>query len=227
MYFVYLISNKVNEKLYVGVSKHKGGPDDRFKQHMRALQRGSHHSKEMQEDFNKNMVTSDFFIKYLYCTSNKQRAFDMEQFYIRLHNSKETGYNNNDGGSSNKGYKQSDYAKEVASKIHSKMTGELNPFYGKHHKQETKDLLRKKNAGLNKGIKRSEKTKRKMSLNNGRRKAVSYYGTIYHSLSEVEREIGISRKLVSEYANDPSISDIFFLDNANWSDKCRTTSRKA
>ena len=49
MYYIYLLRNKVTNRVYVGRTKHK---ELRFRQHINALSGSRHPNELMQEDFN-------------------------------------------------------------------------------------------------------------------------------------------------------------------------------
>ena len=90
----------------------------------------------------------------------------MEQFYIALYNTNDPdkGYNLSIGGES---WNVSEHTRQKMSIAHSGKnngmygacrSGEKAPFYGKHHTQKSKQLLREANIGK----KHSEESKQKM-----------------------------------------------------------------
>lgn len=70
------------------------------------------------------------------------------------------GYNMTEGGDGSYGYKHTKESKLKMSKNHYNVTGENNPFYHKHHSEETKQRLRE----LNKGKTIPENVRRKMGM---------------------------------------------------------------
>jgi hypothetical protein len=72
--------------------------------------------------------------------------------------------------------------KEKLSKYASSRTGEKNPFFGKHHNEETKRKISEKNMGRK---------------NEAQSKKVLYDGIIYESAVECGRKLGISHVTIS------------------------------
>ena len=92
-------------------------------------------------------------------TNNELDMYEIE--LIKFYNSFEDGYNGTTGGNGSSGFKQTAYAKEVASRTHkgakrneqtkkniSKATsGENNPMFGKNHTLEARAKLRNLSLG--------------------------------------------------------------------------------
>ena len=57
------------------------------------------------------------------------------------------GYNMTEGGDGSYGYKHTKESKAKMSRNHYDVTGENNPFYHRHHSEETKQKLRELNVG--------------------------------------------------------------------------------
>ena len=97
------------------------------------------------------------------------------------------GYNQTAGGDGSLGYKHSDVAKKKMSQNHADVSGLNNPFFGKHHSEETCEQLRL----INKGKAISKESRKKISI------AMSgenhpLYGT--HCSEERKRKISESNK---------------------------------
>lgn len=137
---VYKITNKENGKFYIGSTCNY---KRRMHEHFGELKRNVHHSKELQQDF--NIFGSDsFYVEVLEeCENTRER----EQYYIDLLNPVDNGYN----------VSRSAYTNSVP---HPKY-GIENPFYGKHHSEETKEKLRK-NGEKRIGTKHKKETIEKM-----------------------------------------------------------------
>lgn len=85
--------------------------------------------------------------------------------------------------------------------------GEKNHFYGKHHSEETKRIINKRNKGniaWNLGKHHSEETKHKISkaisgINNGQSKKVICLTTneIFNCISEASKKYGVDRSNIT------------------------------
>lgn len=190
---------------YIGVTKQF---ELRKKQHIRALNGSYHHNAKLLQDFNENKLSLEFYI--LFETSDMDLAYEKEEYYVKKFNTKIEGYNLADGGKYNKAYKQSEYAKSVASKVHSKKVGELNSFYGKKHSEETKRKISDSKKGK-KGTPLSVQQREILYANNPRRMEVSCYGVIYDSFTKASESLGVDRKKISKMAYDKNNKDIFLV----------------
>lgn len=101
--------------------------------------------------------------------------------------------------------KTSDELSKIVSDLNKKRTGEKNPFYGKKHTKETKEILKEKNSGKNNywyGKKRPETAKKISKSLKGRQK------TKEHKRALAEAKIGKVYKQYSwkiKYNNDEFI----------------------
>ncbi|MFC7439557.1 GIY-YIG nuclease family protein [Laceyella putida] len=85
---IYAIRNKANRKVYVGQSIHI---QNRFKQHLAALEKGNHHSKKLQEDFDK-FGPEQFTLEILeICKRDELDQKEIE--WINKFDSLQNGYN--------------------------------------------------------------------------------------------------------------------------------------
>ena len=75
---IYLIVNKVNNKVYVGSSK---SSVHRKKKHIYYLRKGEHKNKHLQSSWNK-YGESKFIFSFLEEVSNKKERIKREQIYI-------------------------------------------------------------------------------------------------------------------------------------------------
>lgn len=94
-------------------------------------------------------------------------------------------------------------AREMKEKISlraSKKIGEKNPFFGKHHSEETKQKLAKANKGRK---------------NETQAKKVLYNGVIYESAADCGRKIGISNVTVSYRAKNNIYGFSYIGENDN------------
>lgn len=140
-YFVYKITNLINNKIYIGKANNI---KKRFNAHKTAARR------QDPNDFSKihramNKYGEDnFFIEELGEYSTETEALQAEINFIKNLNSQDdsVGYNITLGGEGASGFKHSDESKEKMSNSKKGLfLGEQNPFYGKNHSEETKKLL--------------------------------------------------------------------------------------
>lgn len=141
---IYRILNALNGRVYVGSSVNI---KNRLRRHLIDLEKGIHHSRFMQRDWNKNNTHFKFLT--IECV-NIENLISKEQFYLDLLKPK---YNSAPIAGSSLGIKRSPEFKRKQSIAHS---GEGNGMYGKHHSNEAK--LKQSSAHLgcipwNKGLK--------------------------------------------------------------------------
>lgn len=93
--YVYEIKNVVNNKRYIGATKNIRF---RFRQHKTSLNSGEHHSKTLQDDFNKYGL-ENFIFKVLAKVPEEDLDF-MEKYFIECFDvmNPKYGYNKNSGG---------------------------------------------------------------------------------------------------------------------------------
>lgn len=176
MYNIYCITNIINNKKYVGLTKYD--TERRWIEHLRTVKTRNkkypiHHAilKYGEENFK---------IELLESSAEKER----ESFWIEKLNSRKHGYNCTDGGDGTRGIifteetrnlisknvtklhkeqkvgmygkKHSESARKRISESHKKLnrSGEKNPRFGKKHTEESKIKMRKP---------KTEETKKKMS----------------------------------------------------------------
>lgn len=85
---IYKIQNKTNNKVYIGKSKNIM---QRWATHEQSLKNGSHHSLELQEDYNKSGFSNFDFSALELC--NKDQLNEKEKFYVDKYDSVKNGYN--------------------------------------------------------------------------------------------------------------------------------------
>ena len=136
---VYKIINKINKKFYVG-STSTIGFEKRWKKHILDLNKNIHHSFYLQKSWNKYGPDNFSFEIIEECISEK--CIIKEQYYLDF---LKPEYNICKMAGSTLGIKY---------KLKKIRKGEDNPFYGKHHTEKTKSILRKKcpNTGKENGM---------------------------------------------------------------------------
>lgn len=174
-YYVYLHLNKINNKRYYGITSEKT-PEIRWK-------KGYSHNKHFESAIQKYGWNN---FEHLIIASNltKQEAEDMEQELIAKYNTNNSqyGYNLTSGGGLGV-FRHSEESKKLMSE-HTK--GTLNPMYGKHHSEQTKQKISKalsNHPSISKKVLCIETNK------------------IYPSSREIERQLRIPHYSINQVCN--------------------------
>lgn len=139
MYKIYLITNKENKKQYVGITKFS--LEERFSQH---IKRGFLLTEAIQK-----YGEQKFFINLIEEVESSERAYELEQYYIKQYNTKvPNGYNLTDGGDGIFGWEVSEeYRQQCSERVKQLHKEKKVGMYGKKHSNET----RKKMSSVSKG----------------------------------------------------------------------------
>lgn len=210
MYEVYKISNRINNKVYIGITSI--GIKERWYAHVSCSRHSDQYHNQLYQDMN-TYGPENFFIEVLESNISYLDRDDKEKFYIAKFNSREpNGYNLTDGGFSNDGVlwaesrgakisrklknvpKSEEHRKKLSDSRKGRFTKSDNPFYGKHHSDETKRILGLANSkrcveALD--VKSLQPVKTFVNMNDGGRFVVSigkskaHYTTCASRISEV------------------------------------------
>nr|DAE59944.1 MAG TPA: intron associated endonuclease [Caudoviricetes sp.] len=173
-YIVYKHTNKINGKIYIGITSQK--PNKRW-QNGYGYKDNQHFFRAIQK-----YGWNNFEHEIIYKDLEEEIATNKEQELIKLYNSNNSnfGYNKDNGGKTNKlteesiekirqwhiGRKLSEETKRKISESHKGISsGENNPMYGKHHTKEAKQKM-SDFAKSRVGWKHTEKTKKKIGEGN-------------------------------------------------------------
>lgn len=154
---IYCIENKINQKKYIGQSIEIY---QRWKRHIRELNKGVHINKHLQDSWNK--YGSKNFSFYILEECTKSELNTLERFYIKNleSNNYKKGYNCNTGGGAGciiseetrrkigETSKGRIFSEEVKRKMSENRRGKDNGFYGKHHTEEAKEKMRKNHKDI-------------------------------------------------------------------------------
>lgn len=165
---IYQYINTFNNKCYIGQTSKS--LDERWKKHLKEAKRNSNCAfhcairKYGAEAFEHKILCEI----YRETTEQLKEVLDYyECYYIKYYDSYNHGYNMTTGGDGAMGFKASEETRQKQSKLRQ---GDLNPFYGKHHSDETKKIISEatklRYQGKNNpfyGKRHSEQTKQKMS----------------------------------------------------------------
>ena len=175
VYYVYLHLNKINGKRYYGITSEKT-PEDRWR-------KGYYHNRHLMgaleqygwDNFDHLIIASNL---------TKKEAEDLEVQLIAQYNSNnpQFGYNLTSGGGVGV-FRHSEKSKRLMSE-HTK--GILNPMYGKHHSEETRN-----------------KIVQKLQNHKGTSKRVLCIETnqVYPSSREIERQLNINHNCINAACN--------------------------
>lgn len=162
MYYIYCVTNKINGKTYIGQRKCPKGKTPESDCYMGSgLLLHKAFEKYGKEIFSKTIIA---------IAECKENINVLEKVFIALYRAGgKAEYNIADGGDGG----------NLGEEVNKKLRGENNPFYGKHHSEESKaknrekhlgkipsDLARKNMSKSQKGRKHSEETKKKISDSN-------------------------------------------------------------
>ena len=152
---IYKIENLINGKTYIGQSRNTR---QRIYTHRYELTNNKHKNEVLQRAWNKYGKENFKFEIIEECHIDDLNT--LERKWIVDYNSYKdnNGYNLDFGGNAHK--EMSQETRDKISLNHADINGENNPFYGKHHSDETKQKI----SDANKGRKMSEEVKQKNRL---------------------------------------------------------------
>ena len=131
-YKVYVHINKINNKRYYGITCQN------INERWRNGKGYKNHKNSKKDTYFYNAINKygwdNFTHEVLFDNLSKEEACLLEQCYIALYDTtnRNKGYNRTTGGES---FNHTDDTKKALSDLYK---GENNPFYGKHHTEETR-----------------------------------------------------------------------------------------
>lgn len=158
MYKIYLVTNLLNSKKYVGITKFS--IEERFLQHTK---RGF-----LLTEAIKKYGKQKFSVELVEKVESPEKAYKLEQYYIEKYNTKSpNGYNLTNGGDGIFGWEVTEkYRQECSTKVKQLHKEKKVGMYGKIHTEETKKKMSESSKGKPKpwliGRKVSEETKEKI-----------------------------------------------------------------
>ena len=148
---IYIIRNKVNNKLYIGQTTNKKGFNGRYRESGEGIEKVYNHykwKKDHDKSYNVHLLNS--IEKYGFNAFEVDEKFDiayskeelnkLEYMYIEIYECRNInkGYNNRYGGDNGK------LSEEQKHKLSELLSGENSPWYGKHHTEESKKKMSEK-----------------------------------------------------------------------------------
>lgn len=130
MYYIYIHTNKKNNKSYVGQTRQKLNQRWRY---------GEGYKRE-PKFYNaiKKYGWDNFEHKILAICDTQEEANELEELFIKKYNSYIEGYNLTEGG-----YNNPSFYPEIRQKISQKISGKNNGMYNKKHSKESREKMRK------------------------------------------------------------------------------------
>lgn len=161
---VYIITNKINGKIYVGSSVKV---EQRWREHESDLRLNKHHSKHLQRAYEKYGISA-FDFKILEEVSDSQKLLEREQHYLDTLTpyQRDVGYNNCRNAHNTLGFKHTEESKKKMSESRKgqKRSEETKNRISEALKGKQKsEEVRRKIGDAHRGKKLSDETRRKMS----------------------------------------------------------------
>ena len=180
---IYIIRNKVNNKIYVGSTKDL---KMRWSRHRHLLERGAHHSRHLQGAYNKHGKENFLFEVYKKVNENEllveeQKALDCLKPFDK------NGYNiARTAGSPMKG---KNHTEEVKAVLRAKLSGNKHPHYGKEVSEEWRRKISKTNKRFTDEEERSflERFENGESKNSIAKSVGAHITTITRAIERVRR----------------------------------------
>lgn len=196
---IYCIENLVNGKKYIGQSV---DVTHRFYDHKSRLNNCKHRNDYLQKSWDK--YKKENFKCYLIESCDANNLDDMEKYWIEFYktNIRKYGYNLDSGGNLNK--KVSKSTKEKISKNHADVSGDNNPFYGKHHSEGIMNSILNSDGYKNRKVKGEDAHLCKITYETA--KYIKDYFSdghkLYHGeVSDIAKQFDISIGIVSHIKN--------------------------
>lgn len=153
--FVYKITNRINNKIYIGKTCNKN-PFNRWARHLNTAKykTTTNHTYQLVHKAINKYGKENFTFEVIERCDVEETGLERERFWIEYYKSNvykygnEFGYNLTEGGDGSSGFKHSEDSKLKMSQTRKgTRLGIENTFYGKHHSQKTKQLIRDANKG--------------------------------------------------------------------------------
>ena len=228
---IYLITNMVNGKVYVGQAM---DIEDRWVNHRAGLNGGYHVNKHLQRAWNKYGADSFSFTVLTECAEEQLNT--MEEYFIFCLDSYDSrvGYNKNYGGGSGRPTKETKKKISEASKGRTH-TEESKRKIGAFHKGKTlSEETKRKLSESRKGKTLSAETKRKLSeANKGKTFSAEHKKKLSESQKNYKKKskavIGIHKVtgLIVEYPSTREARRQTGIDNSHIAHRCRGIQKSA
>lgn len=215
---IYKITNLVNGKVYIGQSVKI---ERRLGEHKNLLSNNRHYNYHLQQAWNKYGKENFAFEIIEKCL--KEKLNEKETYWCDYY--KPNVYNI--GGTKSLG----SMSEEMKLKLSALNKGEKNHFYGKHHTEETKELLK----CIKTGTKMSAETRKKMSQskighygwNKGNKRPKELVETIAKMQYKPVNQYALNGEYISSYKSIQQASQELHINATSISLVCKKKRHKA
>ena len=206
---IYLITNKINNKHYVGQTTDKKGFNGRYHGKGVGIERVYNHyasrekhkrnyNKHLYDAINKYGFESFMINECLDKAFSQQELNTKEQYWVKFHNSFNNGYNNNYGGENNKhteetklkisnsekGKRGTPCSERTKTYLRELFKGRISPTKGKHHSKESKLKISESCKGNNLGNKNGMYSKKGIDCPNSKKVICINTSHMFNSIIE-------------------------------------------
>lgn len=210
---IYLITNLKTKKFYLGSTLDF---QKRKSSHLNKLSKNKHHSKYLQNSYNK--YGKELFTIDIYQFSTEEERLELEDYYLKCYKPK---YNVSKNAFAPMTGRKHDKATKLKMKSWIRKKGKENHNYGKKLSEEHKQKLQL----LKIGSKRSEKTKRKMSLTAKRINSISRVDRT-KTYKKIKDDLGIVFNTLTEASKYYKVSIQAICDNLKGRSICLKNGRQ-
>lgn len=178
---IYAIENKLNHKMYVGMTNNY---KKRIEYHLYELRHNKHHSKKLQRAFNKYGEENFEFLVLL--ETDKMEGLELkEKEFIKKFDTYKNGYNCSEGGEKLPNYKQPEKTRKALLKRNKGNKYSL----GKKMPQSAKEKISKSNSGKRNGMYGRKHTEEELKIMSIKAKEnwKNNYDKIYKKISEANK----------------------------------------
>ena len=163
MGLIYKHTNTISDKAYIGQTTRS--MEVRWDDHLYDSERWDNKFSRALKKYGSNCWTHEVIAEY-----DDEILNEAEVYWISYFDTFHNGYNSTTGGDSN--YMVSEMTKKKMSENHADVKGINHPMFGKHHTEESKELMcinRSGKPAWNKGIPHSQQTLDNIIASNPRR----------------------------------------------------------
>lgn len=193
---IYMIRNKINDKVYIGASIHV---EERFQQHLNELRKGTHVNKYLQHAFNVYGESNFEFSIVESCAVEELPEAEIRILHTYGGYESTDTYNLREGGRVCSGKDNPNFGKHWSLNWRKAQSDRMkahyadptnHPMYGKHHSPETIENLRLSHLGTHQTVESNLKRSETLKSQNRLGARNPFYGK--HHSDEVKARLRIA-----------------------------------